>query len=93
MGLYRNAKTYKIAKIHTSIVVINDNKVLTNQKLWCVILSRHRKSFTAIVHDRDKLQGYLMKNDGNEMSAIELVQKVSKWYSRGKYRGGFGKGL
>ena len=66
-------KTYQ-----KSIAAIEDNKMLSNQKLWTVILSRHRESFTAVVQEREKLQGYLISNNGREMSAIELSNKQQK---------------
>ncbi len=58
-----------------TIAAINDNKMLSNQKLWTVIISRHKNDFTAIVHDKNKLKGYIMTNDGKQMSAIDLVSK------------------
>lgn len=61
-----------------SIAAIGDNKMLTTQKSWCVILSRHKEDFTAIVHDKNKMQAYTISNSGTEMSAIELEQKQDK---------------
>ena len=66
-------KTYE-----KSIAAIGDNKMLSNQKLWTVILSRHKESFTAIVQDKEKLQGYLISNNGRDMSAIELNNMQQK---------------
>ena len=61
-----------------SIAAIGDNKMLTTQKSWCVILSRHKENFTAIVHDKNKMKAYTISNSGTEMSAIELEQKQDK---------------
>jgi len=61
-----------------SIAAIGDNKMLTTQKSWCVILSRHKENFTAIVHDKNKMQAYTISNSGTEMSAIELEQRQDK---------------
>jgi ATP-dependent exoDNAse (exonuclease V) alpha subunit len=61
-----------------SIAAIGDNKMLTTQKSWCVILSRHKENFTAIVHDKNKMKTYTISNSGTEMSAIELEQKQDK---------------
>ena len=66
-------KTY-----NKSIAVINNNKILSNQKLWCVILSRHKESFTAVVQEKDKLKGYLIANNGQEMSAIDLHKQQQR---------------
>ena len=66
-------KTYE-----KSIAAIGDNKILSNQKLWTVILSRHKESFTAVVQEKEKLQGYLISNSGRDMSAIELNNKQQK---------------
>ena len=61
-----------------SVAAIGDNKMLTTQKSWCVILSRHKESFTAIVHDKNKMKAYTISNSGTEMSAIELEQRQDK---------------
>ena len=61
-----------------SIAAIGDNEMLTTQKSWCVILSRHKENFTAIVHDKNKMKAYTISNSGTEMSAIELEQKQDK---------------
>ncbi len=60
-------KTYE-----KNIAVIEDNKLLSTQRLWCVIISRHKEEFTALLQDKDKLKSYLMSNEGSKMSAIEL---------------------
>ena len=59
---------------HT-IAAINNNKLLNNQKMWLVALSRHKSDFTALVEDKDKLKTYLIKNTGNVESATELNTK------------------
>jgi len=63
-------KTYNI-----TIAAISDNKYLTNNKLWTVIISRHKNDFIVIVHDKSKLKSYVMSNDGKQVSAIDLVGK------------------
>ena len=60
---------------HT-IAVINNNKLLNNQKMWLVAVSRHKSGFTALVEDKDKLKTYLIKNTGSVQSAIELQSKI-----------------
>ncbi len=58
-----------------TIAAINNNKLLNNQKMWLVALSRHKSEFTALVEDKSKLQADLTKNKGLEMSAIEFKEK------------------
>jgi ATP-dependent exoDNAse (exonuclease V) alpha subunit len=64
-------KTYE-----NTIAAISDNKLLNNQKMWLVALSRHKKEFSAFVEDKNQLKSYLMKNNGTELSAIELNNKA-----------------
>ena len=56
---------------HT-IAAINNNKLLNNQKMWLVALSRHRNEFTAFIEDKDQLRSSLLNNKGAGLSAIEL---------------------
>ena len=44
--------------------------------MWLVALSRHKKEFSAFVEDKNQLKSYLMKNNGTELSAIELNNKA-----------------
>lgn len=64
----------------STIAAISNNKWLNNQKSWLVTLSRHKSEFTALVQNKSKLESYLMKNKGNELSAIELISqsKIAK---------------
>jgi conjugative relaxase-like TrwC/TraI family protein len=64
-------KTYE-----NTIAAISNNKLLNNQKMWLVALSRHKKEFSAFVEDKNQLKSYLMKNSGAELSAIELNSKA-----------------
>ncbi|AIL66143.1 Multifunctional conjugation protein TraI (plasmid) [Rickettsiales bacterium Ac37b] len=58
--------------VQNTIAAINNNKLLSNQKMWLVATSRHQSKFTAIVEDKNKLQQYLVSNNGKETSAIEF---------------------
>lgn len=58
-----------------TIAAINNNKLLNNQKMWLVALSRHKSKFTALVEDKSKLQADITQNKGAEMSAIEFKEK------------------
>lgn len=60
----------------STIAAISANKLLNYQKSWLVTLSRHKSEFTAIVQNKGKLEAYLMKNKGNEVSAMELVSQT-----------------
>lgn len=59
-----------------TIAAINDNKLLNNQKMWLVALSRHKSEFTALVEDKNKLQAYLLSNTGAVKSATELQSNI-----------------
>ena len=61
-------KTY-----NTTIAAINNNKLLNNQKMWLVAISRHRSDFTALVENKEKLQNQLSKKEGRENSAISIA--------------------
>jgi conjugative relaxase-like TrwC/TraI family protein len=58
-----------------TIAAINNNKLLNNQKMWLVVLSRHKSEFTALVEDKTKLQNDISKNTGQEVSAMEFKEK------------------
>lgn len=58
-----------------TIAAINNNKLLNNQKMWLVVLSRHKSEFTALVEDKSRLQADITQNKGAEMSAIEFKEK------------------
>ena len=66
-------KTYE-----NTIAAIGSNKLLNNQKMWLVALSRHKSEFTAFVEDKDKLKSYLIRNTGSSQSAVELSEKSLK---------------
>lgn len=57
------------------IAAISSHKLLNNQKSWLVTISRHRHEFTALVENKDQLKTYLLKNKGNEISALELEKQ------------------
>ncbi len=58
------------------IAAISSHKLLNNQKSWLVTISRHRHEFTALVEDKNQLKSYLLKNKGNETSAIEIEKRI-----------------
>lgn len=58
------------------IAAISSHKLLNNQKSWLVTISRHRHEFTAIVENKNRLKTYLLKNKGNEISAVELEKLI-----------------
>jgi conjugative relaxase-like TrwC/TraI family protein len=70
-GHNAQGKTYS-----NTIAAISNNKLLNNQKMWLVSISRHKNEFRALVEDKNLLKSYLMKNSGTELSAIELHNKV-----------------
>lgn len=54
---------------------LSDNKLLNNQKLWTVFLSRHKNTFKCIVDDSAKLESQIKKNTGDEQSAMEFINQ------------------
>jgi ATP-dependent exoDNAse (exonuclease V) alpha subunit len=58
-----------------TIAAISDNKWLNSQKLWLVVLSRHKDRFLAIVENEKKLKFHLISNKGVEISAVEHAEK------------------
>ena len=60
------------------IAAISSHKLLNNQKSWLVTISRHRNEFTALVENKNQLKAYLLRNEGNEISAIELEKQIHK---------------
>lgn len=59
-----------------TIAPISSHKLLNNQKSWLVTISRHRHEFTALVENKNQLKSYLLKNKGNEISAVELEKQI-----------------
>ncbi len=59
-----------------TIAAIENHLKLNEQKSWLVTLSRHRDEIKILTQDKQGLERSLMKNDGNQMSAIELQSLV-----------------
>ena len=55
-----------------TIAAIENHKLLNEQKSWLVTLSRHKDEIKILTQDKQELEKALMKNDGQQMSAIEL---------------------
>ncbi len=55
-----------------TIAAIENHKLLNEQKSWLVTLSRHKDEIKILTQDKQELEKNLMKNDGKQMSAVEL---------------------
>ena len=59
-----------------TIAAIENHKLLNEQKSWLVALSRHKDEIKILTQDKQELEKTLMKNDGNQVSAIELQNQA-----------------
>ena len=59
-----------------TIAVINNHPLLNEQKSWLVTLSRHKNEITILTQDKQELEKTLIKNDGQQISAIELQNQA-----------------
>ena len=59
-----------------TIAAINNHPLLNEQKSWLVTLSRHKNEITILTQDKQELEKTLIKNDGQQMSAIELQNQA-----------------
>jgi conjugative relaxase-like TrwC/TraI family protein len=55
-----------------TIAAINNHPLLNEQKSWLVTLSRHKDKIKILTQGKHELEKTLSKNDGQQMSAIEL---------------------
>ncbi|MEK6734624.1 MAG: hypothetical protein AABY27_05955 [Pseudomonadota bacterium] len=58
-----------------TIAAIENHKLLNEQKSWLVTLSRHKNEIKILTQDKQELEKTLIKNDGQKISAIELLSK------------------
>lgn len=59
-----------------TIAAIENHKLLNEQKSWLVTLSRHKDEIQILTQDKQELEKTLMKNDGTQVSAIELQNQA-----------------
>lgn len=59
-----------------TIAAIENHKLLNEQKSWLVTLSRHKDEIKILTQDKQELEKTLMKNDGNQLSALELQNQT-----------------
>ena len=59
-----------------TIATIENHKLLNEQKSWLVSLSRHKDEIKILTQDKQELEKTLMKNDGNQASAIDLQSQA-----------------